>query len=346
MNEFQKLLQDTAVAAATTNTKKYWLIRTDDGVNYETFSSKNFVALNLRNFPIDFIFWARQIDSPKERVSFIKNSLIQYHQQHPQLLSYEFADASYSANIGRLASQICNISLEMSRGDIVLIPSQGASLLKIGKIEDADLSTDESITRLFSFARKVEWLKEIPKRKLEANLYKALGAHQAICDISKYASVIERNYTSYFVLDDEYHYVLTVNAEAISAYELTALVQDVLKTVDELSEKFNLGIKAKDIKFSINVNSPGKMDFISTGKNVILTMAVTVALAGGTLTYEKMEVKTNGLFQSLVEAVNQWRDAEQKREQKQEAFDLYKKSLDVKSVESWNDMLDEAEEHQ
>ena len=300
MNEFQQLLQEVTEASATINTKKYWLVRTDDGANYNTFSERNFVALNLQNFPIGFVNAARQIEHPKERLSLLKNSLIQLHQQQPNLLSYDPIDSSYSSNIGRLASQISSISLEMNRGDIVLIPSQGASILKIGRIVDVDLSTDEAITRQFSFARKVEWIKEISKRRLEANLYKALGAHQAICDISKYASVIERNYTSYFVIDDEYHYVLTVNAETVSAYELTALVQNVLKTVDEISHDFNLGIDVKDIKISINVNSPGKMDFISTGKKVILTMAVAVALAGGTLTYEHLEVKTDGLFSCLL----------------------------------------------
>lgn len=316
MNEFQQLLQEVTEASATINTKKYWLVRTDDGANYNTFSERNFVALNLQNFPIGFVNAARQIEHPKERLSLLKNSLTQLHQQQPNLLSYDPIDSSYSSNIGRLASQISSISLEMNRGDIVLIPSQGASILKIGRIVDVDLSTDEAITRQFSFARKVEWIKEISKRRLEANLYKALGAHQAICDISKYASVIERNYTSYFVIDDEYHYVLTVNAETVSAYELTALVQNVLKTVDEISHDFNLGIDVKDIKISINVNSPGKMDFISTGKKVILTMAVAVALAGGTLTYEHLEVKTDGLFSSLVDAVNRWKNAEQKRKTK------------------------------
>ena len=345
MNEFQQLLQEVTEASATINTKKYWLVRTDDGANYNTFSERNFVALNLQNFPIGFVNAARQIEHPKERLSLLKNSLIQLHQQQPNLLSYDPIDSSYSSNIGRLASQISSISLEMNRGDIVLIPSQGASVLKIGRIVDVDLATDVAITRHFSFARKVEWIKEISKRRLEANLYKALGAHQAICDISKYASVIERNYTSYFVIDDEYHYVLTVNAETVSAYELTALVQNVLKTVNEISYDFNLGIDAKDIKISINVNSPGKMDFISTGKKVILTMAVAAALAGGTLTYEHLEVKTDGLFGSLVDAVNRWKNAEQKRRQNQELFDLYKTSLNVKSVEDWNAMLDEAEEH-
>ncbi len=69
MNEFQQLLQEVTEASATINTKKYWLVRTDDGANYNTFSERNFVALNLQNFPIGFVNAARQIEHPKERLS-------------------------------------------------------------------------------------------------------------------------------------------------------------------------------------------------------------------------------------------------------------------------------------
>ena len=138
-------------------------------------------------------------------------------------------------------------------------------------------------------------------------------------------------------------YVLTVNAESISAYEISALVQDVLKTVSKISDTYDLGIDVRDIQLSINVNSPGKMDFISTGKKVILTMAVVAALAGGTLQYGELEIQTQGLFRNLVDAINDWKDAEQEREHKQQLFDHYKKSLGVNSVEDWNAMVDEEE---
>lgn len=342
-SEFQNLLQNTVDASVQTNTKRYWLVRTDDGANYETFSSENFIALNLRDFPVDFIRQASGYETPKERIQTIKECLIGLHRQEKVLLPYNQYENSYSSNMGRLAGHIDSIALEMKYGDIVLIPSQGAERLKIGKIVDADLTTDENITRIFSFARKVEWIKEISKKRLEANLYRALGAHQAVCDITRYASVIERNYTSYFVIEDNYHYVLTINAESVSAFEITALVQNVLSTVERISTAYDLGINVRDVKFSININSPGKMDFISTGKNVILTMAVVAALAGGTITYGKLELQTNGLFNSLIEAVNEWKNAEQEREQRQKLFDQYQQSLDVKSVENWNAMVDEEE---
>ena len=72
-------------------------------------------------------------------------------------------------------------------------------------------------------------------------------------------------------------------------------------------------------------------------------MAVVAALAGGTLHYGELEIQTQGLFRSLVDAVNDWKNAEQEREQKQQLFDQYKESLDVKSVESWNATVEEEE---
>lgn len=251
-SDFQNLLQDTIAASARTNTKQYWLVRTDDGANYETFSNGDFIALNLHDFPVDFIRQASGYETPKERQTIIKENLIGLHRQGVVSLPYNQYENSYSSNMGRLAGHIDSIAFGMRHGDIVLIPSHGAERLKIGKITDADLTTDESITRKFSFARKVEWIKEISKKRLEANLYRALGAHQAVHDITKYASVIERNYTSYFVIEDNYHYVLTINAESVSAFEITALVQDVLSTVSKISTAYDLGINVKDIKFSIN----------------------------------------------------------------------------------------------
>ena len=72
-------------------------------------------------------------------------------------------------------------------------------------------------------------------------------------------------------------------------------------------------------------------------------MAVVAALAGGTLHYGELEIQTQGLFRSLVDAVNDWKNAEQERAHKQQLFDQYKESLDVKSVENWNAMTEEEE---
>ena len=94
--EFQKLLQDTTDASARTNTKKYWLVRTDDGANYDTFSNGNFVALNLQDIPVDFIRQVRDQGTPKERIAAIKEKMMDLQTQNRITLPYSPLDNGYS----------------------------------------------------------------------------------------------------------------------------------------------------------------------------------------------------------------------------------------------------------
>lgn len=324
----------------TENTKRYWMVRTDDGANYDTFSENGFVALNLRNYPIQFLTRIEH-DYPdvNTRMPHVKEALIEYHKQGMINLKYIDGDRPSNSNVGRLASQITTMAYLIKKGDIVLIPDHGANRIKIGKVEDDRIFCNEE--NIFSYARKVRWIQEINKKRLDPCLYKALGAHQAICDITKYSEYIERNYNSFFNIDDKFHYVLAVNAENISAWKLSCMVYEILQSVKTISEENNLGINVEDINFTINVNSPGKFSFITTAKNAALIMAVVTALSGGTIRYRDLEATTGGAFNSLVESVNLWKDAEQARDHKNQLFDNYMQSLDLNAVEAANDAYEE-----
>ena len=327
------------------NDKSYWMVRTDDGTNYPTFSDNNIVALNVRNVSIGHIqSLYRQNNDKKECVQLIKSYLIREHAEGHIRLSYEIESQGYSTNVGRLAGQIFSMAFEMHFGDIVLIPSHGASELKIGKIVDADLIIDNAINNQFSIARRVEWLKTISKRKLDPCLYKALGAHQAVSNISDYSEYIERNYHSYFTIDGKMHYVLTVNNATISAVNLSRCILIILETAQEISNACGLDLNMDDVEFTINVNSPGKFSFISTVKTSILVIAVATAIGGGTLHYQNLEMSTNGAFSNLVEGINSLLDANENRREQQELFNRYMQSLELQSVEDWSSQLDEAED--
>lgn len=340
-----QLLDQIVPTIIHANNKSYWMVRTDDGTNYPTFSENNIVALNVRNISIGHIQELfRQNNDKKECVQLIKSYLIREHAAGHIRLSYEIANQGYSTNVGRLAGQIYAMAFEMHFGDIVLIPSHGASELKIGKIADADMIIDDALNDQFSIARRVEWLKTISKRKLDPCLYKALGAHQAVSNISDYSEYIERNYHSYFTIDDKMHYVLTVNNDTISAVSLSKFVLGILDTAQDISNTCGLELNMDDVEFTINVNSPGKFSFISTVKASILVIAVATAIGGGTLHYQNLEMSTNGAFSTLVEGINSLLDANENRREQQELFNRYMQSLELKSVEEWSSQLDEAEE--
>lgn len=344
LNNLPEILEQLSGSISIENRKHYWMIRTDNGLNYQDFSENNYIALNLRDYPIAFLReFANHSESTKEVLSRIKQHLKYLHRNHQISIGNYSDERQYNATIGRLAGQIYTIAYDLHYGDIVIIPDQGARRLKIGRIVDHNLIAEEAQANHFSFARKVEWIKEISKIHLDPCLNLALGAHQAICDISKYAEFIERNYNSCYAYNGKYNYVLTVNSEEISAFKLTALIQEVLIQVKHISDVFDLGIDINSINISINVNSPGKFGFSTTVRNAVLIIAMFNILSGGSTHFGNISIETDGLLSSLTDCIIRLQNNQEELREKRAAFDSYMQSLDVKSVEEWNAEIGEYE---
>lgn len=318
------------------NPKHYWMVRTDDGRNYREFAEQDFIALNLRNFPNNFLVPIQGIHPIENRAQAIREGLIHLNDQH--IVDLQFAEKANS--FGRLANQIYTMCFGIQRGDIVMIPDRGAEHLKIGRVIDESYTFDDRINYRYSFSRHVEWIKEINKNRLDPYLYKALGAHQAICDITRYADIIERNYNSYFVVDNKFQYYLTVNSDNVSAWHLTSLINEILKVTKEFSDTYDLGINIEEIDLTININSPGKFGFCTTARNAAIIMAIAASLSGGSIQYNDFNISTQGVFHSLTESILEWKRGNQQILQNQAIFDRYLRSLDVQSVENWNNAVD------
>lgn len=344
-NNIAEALQLIEERIAHENTKRYWLVRTDDGRNYNAFAEGGYVALSLRNYPSAFIHdIVHDYVADNLRTEQIRAHLLQLYREGRIPLQGNNGEVLSGASLTRLANQIYALTYGISQDDIVIIPDRGADRLRIGRILDDHLYFNEQINRSFSYYRRVEWIKEIKKNRLDPCLYKALGAHQAVCDITDYAEYIERNINSYFVVKDQYHYVLTVNSEQIGAYGLSYTIFKLLDEVKNISETYQLGINIEDVHFSINVNSPGKFSFVTTARNAALIMAVATALFGGRIHYQNFEISTDGAFRCIVDCVNEYLDQDQARAARARAVDQYLESLDLRSVEEINNMVDEAEE--
>lgn len=342
-DNIQAALQFIEERVSHANSKHYWMVRTDDGRNYPAFVENSFIAINVLDCPTAFLHRiVNEYPTVSVRKRKIREQIMQLHENGTINIANRNGDVEASS-LSRLANQIYSLCFGMQQGDIVVIPDAGANRLCIGRITDVQLAANPVLNGHFTLVRSVEWIKEIRKSRLDPCLYKALGAHQAICDISRYAEYIERNYNSYFVVDDKFYYVLTVNAESISAYKLTSIINNLLNTVQKISDTEGLGIDVEDIQFSINANSPGKFSFVTTAKNAVLIMAVAVALFGGRISYENFEASTDGGFSKLVGCVNEFLNQDQEREQREQLFEKYINSLDLQSVENINNMVDEEE---
>lgn len=310
-------------------TNNYWMVRASGGTRYDTFYDEKFVALN----------------SPNEHYLQIVNNVEPYRHEEAKCRGKIMEQIRGYDNDPRkkalLASYIQRMAFLMRKDDIVLMPSAGASHISIGRITEQELTRDAQIVSRFSIARKVEWITEIPKTVLDPCLYRALGAHQAISNISSYKEFIERNYNSVFSINGVSHYVLTLNSQTISARNFSQLISSILDVAQEVSNAYSLDVNVDDVTMSTYLNSPGKIDLRGSIRACMIIMVAAAALSGGNLTYDDFSIETTGLIPALVQGVNEYRVTTQKMENEQRTFDVASQSLSTKSVEQWTKTLGE-----
>lgn len=341
--EMNKVLTEIVKLATKANKeKKYWMVRTDNGFNYQSFYNNEYIALSLENYPLNIVTEAKQfLSKPLLARNFIKDSLKKYHKEGRIMLDKELDDKSYASVVGRIAGQIYSFAFEVKKDDIVLIPSEGSSKISIGKIMEDEMFLDNNIrTRNFTFKRKVKWITTIPKRKLDPCLYRALGAHQALSNISEYAEFIERNYNSIFSIGEECHYVLTVNSTKVKARQLSNMVNDMLNMLEDISKTYSMNLDVNSIDLSISLNSPGKIVLKSTITIGVLLMAIAASFSDNAIRYDNLDFMDNNVFTSLVQIVNNFRTMNEQIKEKYEYSDSYFNSLEVKSVEDWNEIME------
>ena len=183
--------------------RKYWLIRTQAGIYYESFVDNGYIGIGYNEVPYSQLSLLGVQD---DRILFtLFNSL------------KDFCEMIYPEDTrpGLIASQLIKFAYNIKRGDIVVIPSENSETITIGYVEDTTVHLASELETIethcpFIKRKKVYWEKEIPREKLDPYLYRVLQAHQAINDISSYSELIERNLNNFFIADGIGNLVLNV----------------------------------------------------------------------------------------------------------------------------------------
>ena len=337
MNKFKQLLQNLAEDVNLKPERDYWMVRTSNGNHYVPFLRRGVVALQMPYITNDYISELRTNNADNVALQAIQGhlqSIVDNPQHQLHGLAEELMDSSIV--VGKRAKQLFNFCFKMKAGDMVLIPDEGASYISIGILTDDYPVLREDITRTYPVARKVRWVNQIPKNRLEPGLYRALGAHQALANISKYSEYLERNYGSCFMIGDACHYVLAINSEQVSADQFFGMGNTLLKTLNKLSEQYDLGVNTEDIHLSMNLNSPGKVDFIATPMIALLIMALLTACSNGNINFNDISQIPQDCFNSLVELINQPIQQEGEIKELSDSLLNYLNGTEAQAVEQYN----------
>lgn len=291
MSSFALQLNDlVSKVISVSDTRNYWLIRTQSGALYPLFIEKGYVSISHQELSLSFLNANKKIYNldPKLFLEIIKE----------EVCGRQNLDPNDKRTISLIASQIARFAYDVKKGDIVVIPSSSSDEICFGIVDSDDWVYDNysDLGDSSILKKSVTWIKEIERRRLDPYLYRMFLAHHAVNKVNDYAEIIERSINDLFVLDEEAHVIINVESDNIAAKDLFGLGQQLLDLVDQVSHQFDLGISSSDFNVSININSPGKIDIKSKIKKATLVLGIILFFCGGGYeTSDGTKISTDGL---------------------------------------------------
>ena len=161
--------------------RRYWFVRTESGKYYDEFILDEFIAIGWNEIPC-----VSETNKEEDVVQLIKK-------YYPEV-----------AQPTRPINQIRRFCEEMKHGDIVIIPKKGAAVLAFGIITSdvivRELTEDELLDDSCPYirSRSVNWIKGIPKYRIDPQLYQFLRNQHAISVADAYAPFIDRIMNSFY----------------------------------------------------------------------------------------------------------------------------------------------------
>lgn len=294
--------------------RRYWIVRSNGGMYYEDFVVNGFVAIGYNQLDADIL---HEYDGSYQADLTLKEHVSRLFPREPRP--------------GTIVSIIRSFVSEMHSGDIILTPSVNSDYISFGQITSDDIIY-ETIEHLDYAAdqnseiticeylnrRKVEWLRTIPRDRVDIKLSRAFFAHNAVANIDKYGAVIDRALLPFFLKGNEIHFKFDIRTnKRISARTHLTLLSSCFSLIEEFNEFSDNSIRCNfdDIQLKIQAESPGLAEFISAipdattiiGDNlkflppVLIVGLAYIALFGGEISFATFKfMPESGLIDKLI----------------------------------------------
>ncbi len=278
---FDALSEAGLNVARLDNNRNYWFIRTDGGNYFDAYITGGYVAIGWNDVPYT--------DKDNYTDELIADLTARNYGQPTRVLN-----------------QIYRFYNEMKKGDIVFIPSTASLHFAFGYIVD-DAVYEEYVSNddvengacPYIRRRKVEWFTNIPKARMDPNLYALFKNHQAISDGKNYAEYIDRAINIFYIKNNVAHFTLTANAlRNPKVRDIPWFLIGLTEYADKFAHEYNLLNENQqiddDISSRINIQSPGVIEFIGSPIFLAILAIVFIGLFGGKAKFEQTKTKTSG----------------------------------------------------
>ncbi|WP_127162289.1 hypothetical protein [Veillonella sp. VA141] len=245
--------------------RKYWFVRTNSGEYYTEYFNEGFIAVGLNEFKDTEFITKAESDPSYKRALYEK-------------IKAMLTDGTDKIiKPGLIINQLKRFMIEMSIGDIVLIPSENSQYISFGEITSDVEVIDESLIDddacSYTKRRKVRWIKTIKKENLDPYLFKAIYSHHMITDVTEASHFINRSLSNLYVKNNKAYITFNVRTtNAIHAQDLKPLLYGFSDIAEQADFPADIIKDLKGMELKINVQSPGPIEYICSysGLGIIL----------------------------------------------------------------------------
>jgi restriction system protein len=204
----------------------YWFVRTDSGVNFETYLKNSFIGIGWNRITLEDIVTQTE-QEVKDKIAKIYG-----------------IDLELAKGKGRATAIYNKLKKfkDIQKGDVVIIPSHSSGRLAFGIISDSNVYIDIDKTEDCEYykRKKVQWVMIKPIDSLDAVFFKIKSPQQAIIDIKPYESYVDRIVSTFYFKNNTGNLVFNVNKdEDINLEILLSLISSIRTLLIEVNSYFN-----------------------------------------------------------------------------------------------------------
>lgn len=260
--------------------RRYWFVRTEGGDYYDHFINGSYIAIGYNEVTLSEIKLGENSDPFGMDIltEIIKDK--RPNETRPGLTS----------------SQLVRFVYQIKKGDIVFIPSSSSEYFYFGEVQSTIVDIANSNDGCPHLKRKkVSWIKQFSRQKVDSDLTKIIYTHQTISDVQQYDWIIDRLLNDFFIKGNETHLVLNVRQREKISADVFFSFGDIFKLANEFCLENNIPI-VNNTQIKTKVQSEGVLECISQGDVIkgaleILALGlILVALAGGKFS---LKIKNN-----------------------------------------------------
>ncbi len=331
--------------------RHYWIIRTNGGDYYEDFVLHQYISIAWDYVSLTIL--------NNETEESIKRLISVYEKSNDEDIDLddEDTDGSAKGKITAVYNKIHKFVFEISKGDIVLIPSVNSDQITIAEVTGDVYETTNYVemylkenpeTELnpcpYFKRRKIHTLKTISKSEMDIYLAKGFSSQHALSNMDDYAQFIDRTIYKIYSKGDEVHTTLHAgHPNGLTLKDLVDLSTYLDKAAASIAEQCEIPYNSSDIGVKLNIHSPGLVELIgcmAAGGVVIslLMFSLNNLINGGSL---NLSFKRDGTTKDIDFSVNSTSPGLRGHNQEDKKIELTEKTellnlinnLDIKTPE-------------